>query len=244
MRGVVADRDFTPRYYRIEQALRVQIAASQPHDPLPSEPDLARAHGVSRMTARAAMMKLVDDGLAYRVPGRGTFVAVPAAPRRADNLVRFSAEVRRQGKKPSSRVVSAQIRPATTEEAARLRLSAGSDVVCIERVRLADGEPVVVERAVLPGSLRALLDGDLASGSLHEAVTALGRIPTRGAATLSARQADSDDALLLGVAKGSALLVEQRLILDERDDPLELTESRYAGERYCLQVSFGVDSPR
>lgn len=243
MCGVVADRDFTPRYYRIEQALRARIAASQPHDPLPSEPDLARAHGVSRMTARAAVMNLVDDGLAYRVPGRGTFVAVPASPRRADNLVRFSAEVRGQGRKPSSRVVSAQTRRATTEEVARLRLSAGSDVVCIERVRLADGEPVVVEKAVLPGSLKAVLDSDLAGGSLHEAITSLGRVPTRGAATLAARQADSDDALLLGVAEGSALLVEQRLILDEHDAPLELTESRYAGERYRLQVSFGVEPP-
>ncbi|WP_406044471.1 GntR family transcriptional regulator [Micromonospora sp. NBC_00898] len=241
---MAADPDFAPRYYRIEQALRARIAASRPHDPLPSEPDLARQHGVSRMTARAAVTKLVDDGLAYRVPGRGTFVAVPASPRRADNLVRFSDEVRRQGRQPSSRVVTAQTRPATTEEAARLRLRAGSDVVYIERVRLADGEPVVVEKAAFPGSLKALLAGDLAGGSLHEAVTALGRTPTRGVATLAARQATRDDAQLLGVSVGSALLVEQRVILDDRDEPLELTESRYAGERYSLNLSFGVEPPR
>jgi GntR family transcriptional regulator len=116
---VAADQDFTPRYYRIEQALRADRGIP-PHDPLPSEFDLAREHGVSRMTARAAVTHLVSDGLAYRVPGRGTFVAVPASPRRADNLVRFGDEIRRQGKQPTSRAVSAQTRPATTEEAARL----------------------------------------------------------------------------------------------------------------------------
>jgi GntR family transcriptional regulator len=239
---VAADQDFTPRYYRIEQELRALIAASRPHDPLPSEPDLARQHAVSRMTARAAVTHLVDEGLAYRVPGRGTFVAEPASPRRADNLIRFSDEVRRLGKRPSSRVVSAQTRPASTQEAARLRLRAGSDVVRIKRVRLADGEPVAVENAVFPGSLTALLRSDLAGGSLHEAVTALGRVPTRGTATLAARRATRDDARLLAVPVGSALLVEHRLILDDRDEPLELTESRYAGERYSLNVSFGVEA--
>ncbi|GAA0813191.1 GntR family transcriptional regulator [Spirilliplanes yamanashiensis] len=232
-----------PHYQRIEQALRAVVAQARPHDPLPSEPDLARTHGVSRMTARAAVTRLVDDGLAYRVPGRGTFVAVPASPRRADTLLRFTDEMRRQGRTPSSRVVSAGTRPATPAEADRLRLRAGSRVVSVQRVRLADGEPVATETAVFPGDLAAVLDADLAGGSLHEAVTALGRTPARGTATLTARPATAGDAALLGVAAGSALLVERRLIVDERDEPLELTESRYAGERYSLDVSFGVEAP-
>ena len=241
---MTTDPDFAPRYYRIEQALRALITQSRPHDPLPSEPELAREYGVSRMTARAAVTGLVNDGLAYRAPGRGTFVALPATPRRADNLVRFSDEMRRQGKRPSSRIVSAERRPASTEEAARLRVRAGSDVVSIERVRLADGEPVAYERAVFPGTLAGLLDADLVAGSLHEAVATLGRTPTRGTATLTAQPANAADARLLDVDTGSALLVEQRLILDDRDDPLELTESRYAGPRYSLDVAFGVEPPR
>lgn len=232
--------DFTPHYHRIELALRARIARSAPHDPLPSEPELAREHGVSRMTARAAVTNLVTAGLAYRSPGRGTFVAVPAAPRRADNLVRFSDEMRRQGRTPSSRMVHAALRPATAGETARLLLRPGGAVVAIERVRLADGTPVAVERAVFPGALAALLDADLAAGSLHAAVTALGHTPTRGTATLTAAAATRADARLLGIAAGAPLLVERRLILDDRDAPLELTESRYAGDRYHLDVAFGV----
>jgi hypothetical protein len=75
--------------------------------------------------------------------------------------------------------------------------------VCIQRVRLADGQPVAIEDAVFSGSLTALLDGDLADGSLHEAVTVLGRNLTSGAAKLTTRQATRDDATLLEVPVGS-----------------------------------------
>ncbi|MEU8243946.1 GntR family transcriptional regulator [Actinoplanes missouriensis] len=231
--------DFVPRYFRIEQALRARIAQSRPHDPLPSEPELAREFGVSRMTARAAVTQLVNDGLVYRAPGRGTFVAVPAGPRRADNLIRLSEEIRKQGRKPSARVLLAELRPPTTVEATRLRLRDG-DVVAIHRVRLADDEPIAFERAIYPGALAALLDIDV-SGSVHEAIVGLGRTPTRGTATLTAQPATEEDARELGVPVGAALLVEERLILDEIGRPLELSESRYPGERYRLDVAFGVE---
>ncbi|MEU4240275.1 GntR family transcriptional regulator [Actinoplanes sp. NPDC026619] len=228
-----------PHYHRIEQALRARIARSRPHDPLPSEPELAREHGVSRMTARAAVTRLVTDGLVYRAPGRGTFVAVPTGPRRADNLIRLSEEIRKQGRTPSSRVTLAHLRPPTSEESTRLRLRRG-EVVAIHRVRLADSEPIAYERAIYPGSVSALLKADLA-GSVHEALAALGRTPTKGTATLTAQEATAEDARELLVPEGSALLVEERLILDERDVPLELSESRYPGNRYRLDVAFGVE---
>jgi GntR family transcriptional regulator len=232
--------DFVPRYFRIEQALRARIAQSRPHDPLPSEPELAREFGVSRMTARAAVTQLVNDGLVYRAPGRGTFVAVPAGPRRADNLIRLSEEIRKQGRKPSARVLLAELRPPSAVEATRLRLRDNDAVVAIHRVRLADDEPIAFERAMYPGALAALLDADV-SGSVHEAIVSLGRVPTRGTATLTAQTATEEDAEELGVPVGSALLVEERLILDETGRPLELSESRYAGERYRLDVAFGVE---
>ena len=85
-----------------------------------------------------------------------------------------------------------------------------------------------------------LLDADL-SGSVHEALVALGRRPIRGSATLSAQSATEEDARELDVPAGSALLVEQRLILDQQQRPVELSESRYAGSRYRLDVAFGVE---
>ena len=232
-----------PRYHTIEQALRRRIRDLGPHAPLPSEAELCAEFGVSRMTARGAVTRLVHEGLVYRQSGRGTFVAPPASNRRADVLVRFSDEMRRRGKMPSSRLLVARTRPATPEEAEQLRLGTPPTVVEIERVRLADGVPISLETAVFPGPLAALLDADLAAGSLHAALESLGRVPSRGHATLSAAAATAEEAALLAVPPGTALLVERRLILDQHERPLERTHTRYVGDRSPLDVVFEVARP-
>ena len=66
-------------------------------------------------------------------------------------------------------------------------------------------------------------------------------MPTRGQATIGAEAASSDDAVLLGVRPGSPMLVERRLIFDQRGKPIERTESRYAADRYGLDVGFSVE---
>lgn len=244
MTGVSAEPDFAPRYHTIERALRARISLLRPHDPLPSETELCKEFKVSRMTARAAVMRLVADGLVYRESGRGTFVSAPAANRRADSLVRFSEEMRRQGRTPRSEVVEQSMRPGTPAELNRLRLGRGSEVVVVVRVRLADESPIALERAAFPPTVAALLDADLADGSLHAALVALGRVPTLGNASLTARAAGPAEAELLAVELGTALLVEQRLIYDQDGAPLEITQSCYVGDRYALDVAFDVQSPQ
>jgi GntR family transcriptional regulator len=234
---------FVPRYFVIEQSLRDRITQLQAHDPIPSETELSQTFGVSRMTARAAVTKLVADGLLYRQPGSGTFVAEPVTHRRADSLIRFSDDMRRQGRVPSSTVIEARLRPVRTAEADRLHIGRTSRVVEVRRVRLADGAPVALECAVFPASVAALLQQDLATVSVHETLGKLGRVPTRGHATITAQNATPEDASLLDVDLFAVLLVEHRLILDQHGRPLELTESRYVGSRFALDVVFDVERP-
>ncbi len=234
--------DFVPRYYAIEQALRARVAALDPHAPLPSDAQLCEEFGVSRMTARGAMQRLVHDGLVYRVPGRGTFVAVPRANRTAGHILSFSDEMRRRGRVPSSRVVASGRRAATADEVRRL---AAEEVFVLRRVREGDGEPVALETAVFPAErVAGLLDGDLEGMSIFAILVAGGLVPTAGRAALAAEAATAEDAKLLGVKRGEPLLVERRLIHDQDGRPLELTESRYVGTRYGLDVEFDVELPR
>jgi len=236
---------FIPRYFEIEQALRARIALLRPDDPLPSDAELCREFGVSRMTARNAVARLAQEGLVFRVPGRGTFVAEPPVHRQAGNLLSFTEEMRRRGRHPASRVLERGVRAGSEEERGRLRLPPGAEVVAIRRLRLADDEPMAIEEAVFPAALApGLLEADLASGSLHQALVALDHIPSVGRASLSAEPAAPADAKMLGIPRGAPLLVERRLILDTEGRPLELTESRYAGDRYGLDVSFDVELPQ
>ena len=234
--------DFTPRYYEIEQSLRARAAELEPDAPLPSESQLCEEFGVSRMTARAAVQRLVQDGLVYRVPGRGTFVAAPGANRTASHILSFSDEMRRKGRSPSSRVIERRRRRATHEE--RRRLGA-TDVLVVRRVRLADGKPLAVERAVFPADrVASVLEADLDRESLFRTLVGAGLVPTRGSAALAAEAATAGDARLLRVRKGAPLLIERRLIHDQDGRPLEWTESRYVGSRYGIDVEFDVELPR
>jgi GntR family transcriptional regulator len=233
---------FVPRYYAIEQALRARVAKLAPGDPLPSDAELCEEFGVSRMTARNAMARLVQEGIVRRIPGRGTFVAEQPVHRQAGSLISFSDEMRRRGRRPSSQVLRRGTRAGTPEEVPALALPDGSEVAELVRLRLADDEPIAIEASAFEPALAAVLAAaDLESGSLFDALVGAGRVPTAGRASLVADAATATDARHLGVRRGGPLLVERRLIFDQAGRPLEMTESRYAAERYALEVSFDVE---
>jgi GntR family transcriptional regulator len=236
---------YLPRYREIEQSLRARIASLRPGDPIPSDAQLVAEFGVSRMTARAAVQLLADEGLISREPGRGTFVAELPHHRRADSLVSFSREMRRQGRVPSSRLVRREVRDPTPEERDDLGLRPGQRVVSLRRIRLADDEAIALEDATLPERCaEVVMAADLEDGSLHEVLIGAGFVLARGYATLSAEAATAEDARSLGVRVRAPLLVERRVIRDDHGRPLERTESRYPGDRYGLDVAFHVESPR
>ncbi|MFO8074735.1 MAG: GntR family transcriptional regulator [Egibacteraceae bacterium] len=74
----VLDRDAaTPLYVQLTDILRDEIERGlwMPDRKIPSENELHRTYGISRMTARQVIAQLVNEGLLYRVQGKGTFVA-------------------------------------------------------------------------------------------------------------------------------------------------------------------------
>jgi len=234
-----------PHYRQIELALRQRLASMPPGDRLPSDEELCREFGVSRMTARNAMQRLADDGLVRRIPGRGTFAIAAPSHRHADRLMAFSSEMRRLGREPSSWLLERSLRPATEAEAGDLAIPVGEPVVVLRRLRLADGEPIALETAVLVRrTAEVVLTADLEGGSLHEALAAAGIHLRRGNATIAAAPAGAEDARLFGVAAGSPLLVERRVISDVQGRPVEATESRYPWDRYALDVRFEVEERR
>jgi GntR family transcriptional regulator len=236
------DESYTPRYREIEQSLRKRLTRMAPGDALPSDAGLCQEFGVSRMTARNAVHRLALEGLVVRVPGRGTFVGESPTHRRANSLLSFSNEMRRRGRVPSSQLLTRALRVPTREEADRLQLKDGEKLVLLKRVRLADGQPIAVESARLHGrTAAAVLRSNLEKESLHTVLVRSGFLPTRGRATLWAEPAGAEDSRWLQMRRGDPMLVERRIILDQRGRPLEYTESRYPADRYALDVDFLVE---
>jgi GntR family transcriptional regulator len=240
----VTEPSYQPQYRQIEQVLRERISTLRPGARLPSDTDLVAEFGVSRMTARNAMQRLAEDGLIRREPGRGSFVSTPPTHRRTNRLMTFTQEMRRAGRIPSSRVLERLVQPASSTEAASLGLPSRQAVVHLRRLRLADGEPIALESTVLIGACApAVMNADLANGSLHETLGRAGFVLVRGTGTISAAAATADDARLLAIAPGDPLLVERRVIVDGEGRPIEATESRYVADRYGLVVQFDVEAP-
>jgi GntR family transcriptional regulator len=226
----------TPRYVVIEEHLRKLIDAGSPGDLLPSDSELCDRFGVSRMTARQAVLRLVNEGAIYRVSGSGSFIADRHMHRGMNRLRSFTEDMEARGRVVSSKVLSAGQRPGTPEELQALHLAPGDRVVAVTRVRLADDVPLALERAVLPPGLAQILQADLATTSMHALVRELGREPTTAHGALTAATASPLEAELLGVKVGAGLLVERRTILDQQGAPMERTETSYVGERYVFDV--------
>jgi GntR family transcriptional regulator len=224
-----------PRYREIESWLRDQCRAVPVGTLLPSETDVAMRFAVSRMTARQAIQVLVQDGLVERRRGAGTFVASPRMHRGESVLRSFSQDMRLRGLVPSSRVLLAELGTAPTA-AAQLGLPPDAWVVRIDRVRYASGTPLALERAVLPDEFAAVLDADLANGSLHASLAAMGRTMGKATGYVMARLATNEEAELLDLKTPTALLVETRLITDLQGKSVESTETAYVASRWVIDT--------
>lgn len=225
-----------PAYVQIANFLREQIAVSQAGDRLPSDAELCQRFGVSRMTARQAVQTIANERLLYRRRGQGTFVAPRVVPRLLGSPLSFTESMRRRGLRASSQVLECGLREPTPQDVAALRLRRGEKIVLVERLRLADEQPMSIEHVVLHPLLAAVLDEDLEHGSLHAACERLGFIPMRAQARVSARRVSARERHLLRTGAGEVVLCENRVIFDQNGEPRESTETRYAASRYEFEA--------
>jgi GntR family transcriptional regulator len=206
---------------------------------LPPERELAGSFGVSRMTVRQALGSLERDGLLRRVVGRsgGTFVQERKVERRPAKLAGLSAELRRQGMAAGARVVLVEVRPAGRRTAAALALAPGDPIVVVVRIRLADGKPLALERSSVPARLFPGLESLDLAGSLYETMRdAFDLKPVRAVERLEPVPARPADARALGVRRGTALMLVERVAYAEDGTPLEFARDRFRGDRTRIVI--------
>lgn len=233
-------------YRQLKDQLRAQITAGAwaPGQAIPSERELMRATGLSRMTIRQAVAELTHEGLLRRDHGRGTFVVSPGVAQEVHGVYSFSAGMRAQGRTPSSRLLARELAYASDEQSTALALDPGERVIRLTRLRLVDGLPAMVDIAAIPYRLCPdLMEADV-SGSLYALLRDVyGLPPLRSTDTLEATAATDELAAALEVPPGSPLTLMRRLALTHDGVPLELTEEYARPDRCRYRISLVAEPP-
>ena len=224
------------KFRTLVDELRREIEELPVGSAIPSERALASESGVSRMTARRALDELAREGRLVREVGRGSFVARPAVNLPL-HLTGFTEDMAARGITASSRVLRLTEEGADARTAEALGIAEGSRVVRLDRVRLADGRPMAIERTALDASVMpGLLDADFTTDSLYSVLEhRFGIVFDAGEQTIRAAIIRPEDADELGVAHGAAALEFVR-ISGRGGQAIERTVSTYPGDRFELSA--------
>ena len=203
---------------------------------MPSERDLAAGHGISRMTARAAVDLLARRGLVERRERSGAFVARPRIEQSLDTVAGLSDQLGGRGVVPGAEVLDARTIPAgelgDAEVIARLGLAEEDGVHVILRVRTGDGEPLVLEENHFPEPLMPGLLGEDLGGSLYAlARERYGLTVARSRQELEPTPLDSGAAAMLGVRPDLPALRVTRTSWDANGRAMEFARDLHRGDR-------------
>jgi GntR family transcriptional regulator len=224
-----------PLYAQVESMITAAIADGTfpSGSRLPNEDELVERYAVSRTTIRQTIQNLVRRGLVEIRRGKGTFVLQPKITQELTELTGFVEDMQVLGRQASARLLDKQIVPASESVARQLAITAGTPVVRIQRVRLADNVPLSFDETFLP---REIGDKVMADNLETEPIfslleqkynTALAEAEYR----LEAVSADPIVARALGIAAGSPIFLIERTSYTAEHQPVDYEKLYYRGDQ-------------
>jgi GntR family transcriptional regulator len=237
--GLVRD----PIYRQLNQELRRLLRSGEFREGARflTEREIGVRFDVSRATANKALSNLVSEGILEFKKGVGTFVRGGGLDYDLRALVSFTDQARTSGRTPTTRILARELLSADALPAEAARALGGEGrVVFMERLRLADGVPVILERrwvpaARCPGLERAPLDG-----SLYALFTERYGLTLEGADQgIRAVAIPKEEARALGVRAGEAGLLVTSTGFLEGGEPLWFERTLYRGDAYEFRNRLG-----
>jgi GntR family transcriptional regulator len=225
-----------PLYHQIEMGLRELIRSGvlRPDDVLPTEMELSRAYDVGRHTIRMALSRLVEDDLIARQAGRGTFIK-----RQADRMKfyldrSFTRQMQEMGLRPHSDVITTSTGVVNAASPPVLRSKIGANCFNMVRLRYGNTTPVGLQfTTILTAQCPGIEAHDFSTESLYDVLSNDYNLEiTRITHTVSAAIADSNQADMLRITVGSALLVVNTAAYLVDHSVIEYTTSYYRADMY------------
>ncbi len=231
-------RNGLPAYQRIQGVIRKRIDAGQlrPGDAVASERDLAKIHQVSLMTARHALASLEREGIVERRRGIGTFVAAPKI--HFNKLMSYTEQMSSRSLTAGSRVLFAKVLDNENEAAARLSLPPTSQIIKLERLRHATGEPFALETCYLNAAeFPGLLDAPIGRESLFGILERNYKIELGYAdEEADATAADTRIAEILAIPRRDPLLRIRQVIYSTKGRAIMYVLGFYRSDRHNLVI--------
>jgi GntR family transcriptional regulator len=226
----------------------IESGAYRPGSPLPSEPVLSEQLGVSRPTLREALRLLQERGLIQRKHGKGTFVRERPIVKELNQNFGITSMIRAAGYTPSTGESTVTASHADADIAARLGLEEGAPIWQVERVRLADGRPVVFSTDIIAESLLSREDikalGKGKENSFYSVLHKKGGVTiSRGDADLAPCKSTPRLRDLLEVKQGVPLLCIRQVDFDQRGRPVVYSIEYHAADWVTFRLErFGPGS--
>jgi GntR family transcriptional regulator len=227
-----------PLYSQLYDILRGNITRRKwrPGDMIPPESELIERYQVSRTTVRQVLDMLAGEGLIFRQQGRGTYVAHQTVEQGLVRIVSFTDDMQQRGFTPGTQVLFSGLVNAPKDIADRLGILPGEELARLERLRLADEEPMSVEESYLvhrhcPG----ILEGDYSENPLRVALTdAYGIRWLHAKQSIRAILTPQRLAPLLMTGPGAPMLLIERVSFSQNNIPIEFLRIHYRADRYAL----------
>ena len=226
-----------PLYYQLKEEIKKKIlnGTYKENDLIPSERELGEQFNLSSTTVRRALNDLVQERLLERKAGKGTFVHVSKVKRDLRKVLGFTANMQEMGLSPSTKVLSKKIVPVNLFARQRLGLEKGSMVVKINRLRLANDVPMMLETRYIRTDLCPGVEKHDLSSSLWKVFENIySHKPYRHTQNVTIAKFSGPQAALFGLEGGALAFLINGVTYIKDGLPIECEESLYRSDKYDL----------
>lgn len=233
---------------RVLEALLSEInrPESQHGDCLPSERELGERFRVSRVVIRGALARLEDEGLIYRMQGKGAFVSKNKVNQNASRLTSFTQDMLQRNMTPGSKILAKEFVPCTPFLVSKLQIPREEPVFMLKRLRMADNLPMAIEVCFLREWIgKRIVDSLVDNASLYRLLAEKCGIRFKYAMqTIEVGTLEKAERDLLGGNCPRCTAIITRQTFDVENNVVEFVESRYRSDRYLFNMLLDMEKPK